>query len=79
MTIHEYYYNDNNRVLYVEFSTKEDGDSFYRILELNYEDIVYYSPQIIEEGDLDEIDEDFIIELINGYSDENDLPEELTL
>ncbi len=79
MTIHEYYYNDNNRVLYVEFSTKEDGDSFYRVLELNYEDIVYYSPQIIEEGDLDEIDEDFIIELINGYSDENGLPEELTL
>jgi hypothetical protein len=79
MTIHEYYYNDDNRVLYVEFSTKEDGDSFYRVLELNYEDIVYYSPQIIEEGDLDEIDVDFIIELINGYSDENGLPEELTL
>jgi hypothetical protein len=79
MTIHEYYYNDNNRVLYVEFSTKEDGDTFYRVLELNYEDIVYYSPGIIEDGDLEEIDEDFIIELINGYSDENGLPEELTL
>lgn len=79
MTIHEYYYNDDNRVLYVEFSTKEDGDSFYRVLELSYEDIVYYSPEIIEEGDLEEIDEDFIIELINGYSDENGLPEELTL
>lgn len=79
MTIHEYYYNDDNRVLYVEFSTKEDGDTFYRVLELNYEDIVYYSPEIIEEGDLEEIDEDFIIELINGYSDENGLPEELTL
>jgi hypothetical protein len=79
MTIHEYYYNDNNRVLYVEFSTKEDGDTFYRVLELNYEDIVYYSPEIIEDGDLEEIDEDFIIELINGYSDENGLPEELTL
>lgn len=79
MTIHEYYYNDNNRVLYVEFSTKEDGDTFYRVLELNYEDIVYYSPEIIVDGDLEEIDEDFIIELINGYSDENGLPEELTL
>ena len=79
MTIHEYYYNDNNRVLYVEFSTKEDGDTFYRVIELNYEDIVYYSPEIIEDGDLEEIDEDFIIELINGYSDENGLPEELTL
>lgn len=79
MTIHEYYYNDNNRVLYVEFSTKEDGDTFYRVLELSYEDIVYYSPQIIEEGDLEEIDEDFIVELINGYTEENGLPEELTL
>lgn len=79
MTIHEYYYNDNNRVLYVEFSTKEDGDTFYRVLELSYEDIVYYSPQIIEENDLEEIDEDFIVELINGYTEENGLPEELTL
>jgi hypothetical protein len=79
MIIHEYFYNDNNRTLYVEFSTEEDGDNFYRVLQLGYGDIVYYSPQIIEEGDLDEIDEDFVIELIKEYGEENDLPEELSL
>jgi len=79
MIIHEYFYNDNNRTLYVEFSTEEDGDNFYRILRLTYEDIFYYSPQIMEEGDLDEIDEDFVIDLIREYGEENDLPEELSL
>jgi hypothetical protein len=79
MIIHEHLYNDNNRTLYVEFSTEEDGDNFYRVLRLTYEDIVYYSPQIMEEGDLDEIDEDFVIDLIREYGEENDLPEELSL
>ena len=79
MIIHEYLYNDNNRTLYVEFSTEEDGDNFYRILRLTYEDIVYYSPQIMEEEDLNEIDEDFVIDLIREYGEENDLPEELSL
>jgi hypothetical protein len=79
MTIHEYFYNDNNRTLYVEFSTEEDGDNFYRVLRLTYEDIVYYSPQILEEVNLDEIDEDFVIDLIKEYGEENDLPEELSL
>jgi hypothetical protein len=79
MTIHEYYYNDDNRVLYVEFSTEEDGDSFYRVLELDFDTIVYYSPEIIEGGDLVDIDEEFIIDVIDGYLKENDLPEELTL
>jgi hypothetical protein len=79
MIIHEYLYNDNNRTLYVEFSTEEDGDNFYRILRLTYEDIVYYSPQIMEEEDLNEIDEDFVIDLIREYGEENDLPEEQSL
>ena len=79
MIIHEFYYNDDNRVLYVEFSTKEDKDDFYRVLELSFDDIVYYSPDIIEEYDLREIESDFVIDLIVEYLKENDLPEELSL
>lgn len=79
MIIHEFYYNDNNRRLYVEFSTDDDGDNFYRVLNLGFEDIEYYSPEIIDEEDLEDIDEEFVIELINQYSKENDLPEEKTL
>lgn len=79
MIIHEFYYNENNRRLYIEFSTKEDGDMFYRVLEFEFKDIEYYSPSIIIESDMSEIDEDFIKELIDGYLTDNDLPEELSL
>ena len=79
MNILEYYYNDDNRMLYVEFSTDEDGDSYYRVLKLNYEDIEFYSPKIIDEEDVNEIDEDFVIDLIKQYLLTNDLPEEISL
>ena len=77
MTIHEFYYQ--NRRLYVEFSTNEDGDDFYRVLELVYDDIVYYSVDIIDENDVKHFDEDSIIGIIDEYLKENDLPEQLTL
>lgn len=79
MIILEYYYNDDNRRLYVEFSTDNDGDLFYRELQLGYEEIEYYSPDIIDESDMENIDEDYIVELITQYLTENDLPEEKTL
>lgn len=79
MNIIEYYYNDDTRRLYVEFSTDSDGDLYYRELELGFDDVEYYSPEIIEEEDLENIDEEFIIELINQYVKENKLPEEKSL
>jgi hypothetical protein len=79
MTIHEFYYNDDNRRLYVEFSTDDDGDTFYRVLNLGFEDIEYYSPNIVVEEDMEDIDEDFVKELIIQYGKEHDLPEEKTL
>lgn len=79
MNILEYYYNDDNRMLYVEFSTEEDEDSYYRVLKLNYDDIEFYSPEIIDEDDMDSIDEDFVIDLIKQYLLNNDLPEEISL
>jgi hypothetical protein len=79
MIIHEFYYNDDNRTLYVEFSTDDDSDNFYRVLNLGFEDVEYYSPEIIVEEDMEDIDEDFVKELIAQYGKENDLPEEKTL
>jgi hypothetical protein len=79
MIIHEFYYNDDNRRLYVEFSTDDDSDNFYRVLNLGFEDIEYYSPEIIVEEDMEDIDEDFVKELIIQYTKENDLPEEKIL
>ena len=79
MIIHEFYYNDDNRRLYVEFSTDDDSDNFYRVLNLGFEDIEYYSPEIIVEEDMEDIDEDFVKELIIQYTKDNDLPEEKIL
>lgn len=79
MDILEFYYNDDNRRLYVEFSMKEDVDKFYRTIDLDFEDIELYSPNIITEDDIENIDNEFIIELLNQYFKENDLPEEETL
>ena len=79
MKILEFYYNDDNRMLYVEFSTEGDGDSYYRVLKLDFEDIEYYFPDIIYEDDLENIDEEFVLNVINQYLLDNDLPEELTL
>jgi hypothetical protein len=79
MNILEFYYNDDNRMLYVEFSTDEDGELFYRELKLDFEDIEYYSPDIIEEEDMVDVDESFISDLIGEYLKENNLPEQLTL
>jgi len=79
MNILEYYYNDNNRMLYVEFSTDEDGDSYYRVLKLNNDEIKLYCPQIINDSEIDGIDEDFVIDLIEQYLLDNDLPEEISL
>jgi hypothetical protein len=79
MTIHEYIYNEDSRRLYVEFSTEKDEDGFYRVLELDYEDVELYSPDIIIEEDLMEIEEDYIIEIILEYLKSNDLPDEIIL
>ena len=79
MVIIEYFYNDDNRTLYVEFSTKKDKDKYYRVIELVFEDIEYNSPTIITEDEMDEIDEEFIIDLLTQYFENNELPEEKTL
>ena len=77
MIIREFYLNEEETGLYIEFSTKEDGDDFYRVLELSKPDIEYYSPTIIE--DLEELDEDSIIDLIEEYLNPKALPEEKIL
>ena len=79
MYIREYYYNDDNRMLYIEFSIDNDREETYRVLELTLEDVTYYSPNIIHENDMYKMEEDDVIELIDQYSTENDLPEESIL
>jgi hypothetical protein len=79
MIIQDYYYNDEKEILLIEFSTNKDGDDFYRRLELQIDKIQYYSPTIVDVYDLKNLDKDFIIDLIEEYLKENDLPEQLNL
>lgn len=76
MKIHNFYYNESNRSLYIEFSLNNDSDNVYRKQELIFKDIELYSPIIVHEFDMRDIDVDFIIELLSEYYKNNDLPEE---
>jgi hypothetical protein len=79
MKIIDYFFNDNNQTLTVDFSTDIDEDIFYRQIELEFADIQFYSPTIITKSELRDIDEDIIIEILSGYLLNNDLPEQLSL
>lgn len=76
MKIHEFYYDQYKKILYVEFSTKQDSDKYFRRLEVPYLDVEYYSPVIITEEDVESLDKSFLIEFLEQYFKENDLPEE---
>lgn len=79
MKLLNYYYDDTTRYLLMEFSTKEDGNDYYRSLELEHDDIIYYSPDIVNDNDLQHITKSFIIDLLNEYLKDNELPEQLLL
>jgi len=77
MIIREFYLNDEQSALYIEFSTEKDGDEFYRVLNLTRAEVEYYTPSILD--DLEDIDEDFVIELVQEYINSNGAPEEQLL
>lgn len=76
MNIHSFYYNEENRSLFIEFSLVNDSDNVYRKEELSFNDVEIYSPTIIHEQDMRDVDEEFIIELLVEFYKNNDLPEE---
>ena len=61
MEIVEFYYDDTEQVLDILF-TDSDNEDLYRNLKLSLEDILSYYPLIIEEEDVIDCDQDFIIE-----------------
>lgn len=76
MKIYEYYYDHDTMSLYVEFSTKEDGDKYFRRMDIPFGDVEYYAPIIVTEEDMEHIDKQFISEFLEQYFNENDLPPE---
>jgi hypothetical protein len=78
MELLEYYYDEDDGKLTIRFSTDPHSD-YYRLLILDYNDIEYYSSGIVEEEDLSDLDEDFILEIIYNHKEEKGYPEEQLL
>jgi hypothetical protein len=75
MEIIDFYYDESDQVLDVTFTTDSDSD-YYRKLQLTLRTIKFYSPTIIDEDDIIDCDEDFIIEILEEYFKKNDMPDE---
>ncbi len=75
MKIIESYFNEDELILEIRFNIDPDSD-YYRSVKLSKEDIQYYSPTIIEDDEISELDDDLLIEILESYFDENDMVEE---
>lgn len=76
MNIYNFDYNEKARTLHVEFSLLNDNDTTYRQIELIYEDVAFYAPSIILENEMMQITTEEVIEILEEYFLQNELPEE---
>jgi hypothetical protein len=79
MNIIRHEYDSVNRILYVEFSINEDEDIFYRVMELTYEDVILYSPNIIADSEIEHLENYDVIEILTEYFKDNQLPGQIYL
>jgi len=75
MEIFEFYYDDMEQDMIILFNINADSD-LHRRINLSLDELMYYSPVILEEEDIIDCDEDIVLEILNEYLKENDLPEE---
>lgn len=75
MEIFEFYYDDMEQDMVILFNINADSD-LHRRINLSLDELMYYSPVILEEEDIIDCDEDIVLEILNEYLKENDLPEE---
>ena len=75
MEIFEFYYDDMEQDMVILFNINADSD-LHRRINLSLDELMYYSPVILEEEDIVDCDEDIVLEILNEYLKENDLPEE---
>lgn len=74
MEIIEFYYNESEEILEITFTTEPDGE--YLNVELSLDDAKLYSPIILEEEDLNDVDFGLLVDILNSYYDENPIPSE---
>jgi hypothetical protein len=75
MIIRDFFYDTFYKILRVEFSTNEDGSDFFRVISLDEWELKYYSPIIITKRTLDNLHDDFIIDVLIEFFKTNELPE----
>ena len=75
MEIIDFYYDDLDQILEVTFSTDSEGD-YYRSITLPLEKIKFYYPTHIDEDDIIDCDDEFVLEILEEYFKNNDMPEE---
>lgn len=75
MEIIEFYYDDSEQLLDITFTTDSNGD-YYRNIQLSLRTLKYYSPVIIDEEDIIDAEDELIIEILEEYFKENQMPEE---
>jgi hypothetical protein len=76
MIIRNFYYNEKTQTLEVEFSFKDDAENTYRVDELMFRDIEFYSPTIVTNKDMEDIDDEFVSELLVEFYKHNEPPKE---
>lgn len=75
MEIIDYYYNENEEILEIRFSVDPDSD-YYKGVNLSLEDVLFYSPTILEEDEIPDLEEEDVLEILKEYFQENELPTE---
>lgn len=79
MEILNTYYDEDLMSLSIDFSLPEDDGLYYRNIDLSFDLINYYSSNVVDIEDLEDIDDDFIIDIVENYLKNNDLPEQIML
>ena len=79
MIIHNFFYNEDNQLFSIEFSLNTDDDNTYRSISISFNEVEFYSPTLIDETDMRDIDNNFIIELLEEYFKDNEYPIERLL
>jgi|SaaInl85LU_5_DNA_1037374.scaffolds.fasta_scaffold09954_4 hypothetical protein len=75
MEIIDFFYDEVSQILTVIFTTDPDSD-LTRTSHITLNDIKLYSTLSVDEEDVIECDEDFIIEILEEYFYDHELPEE---
>ena len=75
MEIIEFYYDDVEQVMVILLNTNSDSDLFRKI-NLSLDELMFYSPIILDEEDIEDCEEDLVLEILTEYFKENDMPEE---